>query len=383
MPVLAGRPEATRAAQYVVRAIQGRSLRRGDRIPSQQELCAATGFSNNAISAAMRVLVANGILTRKPKVGTVVVDPDRNIRGLWKIGVVILPATSSQPYYGELFHRVQTHLQDAGCITSVYHRNESRFPGYKAKFEHFDYLLEDLERRPLDGILDLASLDGEDWQGRIRAGLAMVHAGAWEGAPVGVVIEHGRMVQQAVHALTDRGCRRMAVVSIGGYGPGYDRFWIGFETGMKEVGLSVRPEMSIHGGEGPIGGRNVAEKLLAIPREARPDGLIVMDDRVAMGLAASLVQTDYRPRMVVQTNLQAPLAFALPVVHCEVDIEELATRAVNMLFSHLNQPDKPGVCEWLYPRILNPAESHMSSACMAGPRLADAAALSRKAPAAS
>ena len=80
-----------------------------------------------------------------------------------------------------------------------------------------------------------------------------------------------------------------------------------------------------------------------------------------MGLAATVAQTSYRPRLVVQTNLQAPLAFALPVLHFEVDAEELASRAAAMLLAHLRDPGRPLTREWLLPRIMNPAESHMSN----------------------
>jgi DNA-binding LacI/PurR family transcriptional regulator len=144
-------------------------------------------------------------------------------------------------------------------------------------------------------------------------------------------------------------------------GGGYGEYWKGFEAGMKEAGLAVKPEeQQLFGGEGAIGGRNVARKLLEWPAAKRPDGLVVVDDRIAMGLAATLVQTDYRPRMVVQTNLQAPLAFALPVVHFEVDADELATRSVNLLLSCLRNPSLWPRREWVKPRILNQAETHMS-----------------------
>lgn len=361
VPVLAGRPEATRAAQYIVRAIHSGGLRKGDKMPSQQELCAATGFSNNAMTAAMKVLVAHGILKRSVRVGSVIVDPEGAVRGLWRVGVAALSATASQPYYGELFHRVQSHLQNAGCVTYAYIRDD-RSPADAANtIAAFNYLTDDIKRRPLDGLLDLTSLSGEDWGKWQHHGLAMVHAGAWEDAPAGIVIEQGEFARQAVRALSDRGCQRLGIVSIGKPVRGYERFWSGFVQGLKEIGLPASLAQQWHGGEGPTGGREVARALLALAQNKRPQGLVVTDDRVAMGLAATLVQTPYRPRMVVQTNLQAPLAFALPVLHCEVDVEEMASRAAAMLISRLRKPSLPLTREWLHPRIMNPAEAHMSA----------------------
>ena len=238
VPVLAGRPEATRAAQYIVRTIHGRGLKRGDKLPSQQELCAATGFSNNAMTAAMKVLVANGMLKRAVRVGSAVVDPDCCIRGLWRVGVTILSATASQPYYGELFHRVQSHLQEAGCVTYVYLRNDQVTFDVATTTAGFDFLDDDIRRRPLDGLLDLTSLAREDWVKRQRAGLSMVHAGSWEEAPAGVVIEQSEMVRVSVKWLAERGCKRIAVVSMGG-ASGPERYWMGFVQGMKEAGMPV------------------------------------------------------------------------------------------------------------------------------------------------
>ena len=374
IPVLAGRPEATRAAQTVIRMIHRKALRQGDHVPSQQELCASMGVSNNALSAAMRVLVANGVLTRKPRVGTVVVDPNQQIRGLWRVGLAILPATASMPYYGELFHRVQLHLQDAGCVTSVYLRDEQLHRPEGSKLEHFQFLLDDLHRRPLDAVLDLAGLTGENWRERAESGLILVHAGPWEDAPCGVVIEQGQMARHAVHALVDRGCRRLATVSMWGHDRGPARYWQGFVQGLQEAGMpAATAEQSLHGGEGPVGGCNVAAQLLAMPPHERPDGLVVVDDRVAMGLTASIVQSDYRPRIAVQTNRQAPLAFALPVLHFEVDIEDLARRAIDMLLRRLNRPDLPMERQWLYPGIATAAESHMSTSLTSGSALTSGA----------
>ena len=55
-------------------------------------------------------------------------------------------------------------------------------------------------------------------------------------------------------------------------------------------------------------GRNIGEYLLARPAEQRPDGLIITNDLVAMGLVETIrVGSNYRPKIAVQTNLQSPL----------------------------------------------------------------------------
>jgi DNA-binding LacI/PurR family transcriptional regulator len=125
--------------------------------------------------------------------------------------------------------------------------------------------------------------------------------------------------------------------------------------------LEGEEAISLHCGGGPVGGWRVAEQLLDMPEEKRPDGLIVIDDRIATGLTAALATADgdYRPEMVVQTNRQSPLAFALPVVHFEVDVDELARRAVRNLMQRLLNPKLPFKVDWIYPKMRTDASRHV------------------------
>src|SRR5699024_1088770 len=69
-------------------------------------------------------------------------------------------------------------------------------------------------------------------------------------------------------------------------------------------------------------GFEIAQHLLALPPADRPDGLIIEDDYLAMGLTSALARyCDYRPMLAVCTTRQSPLAFALPVIRYETDIQ--------------------------------------------------------------
>ena len=184
------------------------------------------------------------------------------------------------------------------------------------------------------------------------------------------MIEQSEMVRSAVRLLVARGCGRLAVVSHGSPFPGFSRFWEGFVCGLNEHGLVPDEAQNITGSgiQGIAGGQQAAERILALPTALRPDGIIVVDDWLAMGLAATLRQTlNYRPRLAVQTNLQIPLAFALPVLRFDVDIHELARKGVELFFDLLRNPQQPAKALWVYPRLASEEALEMARELASAP----------------
>ena len=70
-----GVSQVDRACKAILRTIWINGLRSGDRLPNHSDLREAIGVSNNSLSPAMKRLVAAGVIERKPRVGTVVLDP--------------------------------------------------------------------------------------------------------------------------------------------------------------------------------------------------------------------------------------------------------------------------------------------------------------------
>jgi DNA-binding LacI/PurR family transcriptional regulator len=351
------------ACKQILRFIRAHALTTGDRLPTQPELRAAFGFSNHTLSSAMAALVENGVLVRKRKLGTVIADPDaRGRRPLWSVGLAsflpVEPLASS--FFAHLSHRLQLRLVAAGCRCHVY--VHSALPdGLPPVFEDFDDLEEDLAAGRLDGALTpVMRARAHSVQAGPAATVPIVHVGSWEVAPEGVVIEQGDMVRAAVALLASRGCRRLAVVGIGPPKPGYDRFWAGFQAGLANAGLAATDGECIHAGPGMKGGEAVAHELLARRPPLRPTGLIVLDDWIAMGLTGVLAGGNgYRPQVTVQSNAQAPLAYPLPVFRFELDVEELAARAVQLLLARIENPLLAARLEWLTPRLSEPEPAAM------------------------
>ncbi|MFA5203871.1 MAG: substrate-binding domain-containing protein [Lentisphaeria bacterium] len=347
--------QVAKACKHVVRHLHSHGLRAGDRLPAQAEFREATEFSNDTLSAAMRILVQAGLLQRKTKVGTVVDHPDAVIRGLWTVGLAFpSDALCRVPFFSQLLGALQAQLAQAECRCRFYLGTAiSRGPRY---FSDFPFLEEDLAEGRLDAVIIPAEVEPASWDRFLAAGGIPVYVGSSDKLRCAVLIEQKTMVRQAVNLLARQGCRRLAVATYAYPHPGYDHYWIGLQDDLAKAGLPLLAEepISSNSMNGAAGGRRIAADLLARPPQQRPDGVVVLDDWLAMGLAAALREAGgYTPKLVVQCNKQAPLAFALPATRFQVDVEELAAQSVALMLERLNAPARPERIRWLQPQLAN------------------------------
>lgn len=333
--------QVLKASKAIVRHIHAHGLGPGDKLPSQAALRTTTGFSNDTLSSAMKFLGDTGILVRKAGSGTRVKNPDATVRGLWNVGVAAVSKSvlSNIPFFAQELGFVQAHLSEIGCRCRLYYPPVKSAVSAPMGFAAFPHLMADLSDGDLDAVISLADVDIASWPNRVAP---PVFIGIRDDVPLGVLIDWRSMVRQAVQLLVRQGCRRLAVVSIDPPRPGHLCFWRGFQEGLALAGLpeaagesiTDRPGISVR-----QRGRWPAATLLARQKEQRPDGIIVTDDWLAMGLTAALHDAGgYVPRLAVQTNRQAPLSFALPATRFEVDADALAVRGVEMVLARLKKP---------------------------------------------
>jgi len=353
--------QVSRAAQELVRMIHVRDLKPEDRLPPQSEILNELAFSNDTVNLAMRSLVSGGIVRRKPRVGTVVVDPNRPLKGLWSVGIATFPSATTESYYMQLLYRIQFHLDVEGCGSSLHILRESTGEGIPA-LKDFGNLEQEIAERRINAVVTLGFFDTSDCEQAKAMKVPIIHVGAWENAPAGVVIDQGPMVKGAVELLIHRGCQRIADVSPAP-AAGFCRGWKAYQRAIARTGPGKQNTRHIVAGSGSRGGWQAAETLLAMPESERPDGLVVHNDWVGMGLTARLAKAgDYRPAITVQTNRQAPLAFALPVIHFELDVEEIARRGAAMLIQRMRDPRVEDTVEWVRPRLAIADPSHLMEA---------------------
>lgn len=357
---LHGRPQTGNVLRQIVRYIHELDLKKGSILPSQEKLAQIFKSNHNTINAAMKALTTSRVLTRKPGLGTVLLDPKCRVRGLWRVALALVPPVRSEIYYAQLLLLLQAQLYQEKIALYTYNL-EHKDDDSADSLSHFVDLENDLKSGQIDLVLTMSSLPKSEWNYWSDRGIPFVHAGAWEDAPCGVIIDQGRMVREAVSHLVRRGCVRPAVVSQGGPVAGHERYWRGFVAAAEEFFLPCGQEQQLHAGFGAVGGFMLGKRLLEMPSDRRPDGLIVTNDLIAAGLTAMLVrQAEYRPLISVQTNRQASLAFAMPIIPFELDVNDLAQRATDLVLQRLFRPTSSPIRDWVHPILSLNSENYFN-----------------------
>ncbi len=340
------------AYRLLVREIHHRGLGPGDRLPPQEALRQELGFSHFTLSRAMERLVADGVVERKTKIGTVVVDPDASDLSAWTVALLLNwdMGASPSPFYARLTCLLQCGLAAAECHCRAYPRKPDK-PDTRGRLEGYQGLSEDIEAGLVDAVLTPGDLNHDDRISLAALGIPVCFSTSWELATCGAVIDGGRFAREAVELLGGMGMRRFALVE-SYYGPGCTLIRDcarAAVSGLPGCSLDLVNTNMVGGVDG---GRFAAALLQARPRNDRPDCLIIGDDHIALGLAQVLeAETDHSPAIAVLTHKAAPLAFADPVLRFELDDAQLAATAVGMMIKRLRNPRLPDCVEWMAARL--------------------------------
>lgn len=351
-PGFRGREQTWRAYKRLLRFMHAGAMKPGDKLPPQAELRRLLGLNNSTLGGAMEQLVRQGAVVRKRRVGTVVANLVDVPPVAWSVGLASFPAPAQGPdsFFAELSIRAQTALARARCRCISYLRMVHR-PA--VPFTDFYGLNEDIQDENLDGLLTFTPLSLTDWRSARRRGIPIVHTPHWEDAPRGVLTDQGALVAQAIPMLKARGCRSLALVTYLEPIDAAPRACEAFNRLAREAGysagaLELLPAMNWS----VAGGHEIARALRARAAKRRPQGLIVLDDYTALGIAQALQESgDYSPQLALQANRLLTLAFPRPVLRFEADAEVLATRAVEMLLAAMQNPTLPERVEWVAPRL--------------------------------
>ena len=87
--------------------------------------------------------------------------------------------------------------------------------------------------------------------------------------------------------------------------------------------------------------------------------MIVLDDRIAIGLLERLAETkSYRPRIAILSNMQIPVEYKLPALKFGLDIKEYASLAVSAASACVTAPHLPPKVELVRLRLLDGKNSN-------------------------
>jgi hypothetical protein len=337
----------------LIRLINERNFKPGDRLPTQDSLRTMLSYSHNTLTRAMRSLVDYGVVKRRPSEGTVVADPDAVIPDLWTVGMAMhAPHVMTDNLSISTLQRFLTsHLSRMGCASKSYIYQGK--PAYNPKtLSNYPGLEADIDAGRVNAVLSPAHFPDPIVQSIRKKGVVVYRVGVSEVMHCGVLIDSRSYVTQAVQMLAQQSCHRVRVIaSEGSWLNDLDQTRQALIKVCRQTNLSVKAITAPHLGSTTATGRAIGQYLLSQPEADRPDGLIVMLDTLAIGLSQVLVESNYRPRMTVLSHRQIPVPYFLPV-HCfDVDIDHVARQLVDMIIQRLKCPGTPDEIRWIAPQL--------------------------------
>lgn len=357
-------PASLRAYKRIVQFMYKAGLESGQALPPQQELRLQMKLTNDALTRAMGVLCKQGVLERKTRLGTRVVDLSKTAPIRWTLGLANIAAPEIGPLstFTTLAHHIQVTAARQGFSVQTYYRfNQIK---HIPVLEEFGELEQHLIDRSIDGLILLTPLDRTQWASLVANDIPLIHGPFWETAPCGIVTDQYALTQQAAMQLAQAygdaaPCTRFGVVLDNDAPQVHEQHVQALAKGLWQGKPAVdakrgQPQFFCHG-QSLEGGQNVARDLLAMPASERPDGLIVLDDYIALGMTQVLASSvdgqgqKYQPRMAVQTNREVFQSFHLPVIRFEVNLSEMARLLVDGISKRLYNPLIPQSVEFIEP----------------------------------
>ena len=336
-----------RAYLEIARHVRSQRLRPGDLLPTHREWCERLGVSSDTVAVVMRRLVERGVVARKTRVGTVLLDPAAWDEVPRVVGVATFAAPQNGPtaFFAELAHRLHEAMVRQGWRSRSYYCLQ---PDEPVSLSQFANLRPDLAEGRLDALVLLTPLVQAQWQALEDDGVACVHLPFWEEAPSAVLLDEGAAMRDALAYLLNAKCRRVLVVR---HRPtDVRRCAAGRAARALLQGRRLPPRtVSFHQVSGfPTidKGRAVGAALLGAA-DAMPDGLIIFDDYLAIGVAQVLASlpAERRPRLVAYANRQVPTPLAVPALRMTVDLDQYVARATTLLRERLEGRTRAGRIE--------------------------------------
>ena len=157
----------------------------------------------------------------------------------------------------------------------------------------------------------------------------------------------GAFLQKAVGELARQGKRRVAVL----YPPAQaeDRNWTaGLERALAANGMESRPYWRIEANQStPQTARSCAHLLMRLPKEDRPDGLLVTDDNLVEQATAGLIdagaQVPHDIAVVAHCNFPWPTPSAVPVSRLGYDARTVLKACMDVIDAQRHGQTPPHV----------------------------------------
>ena len=315
----------SRIAEHYRSAIRRGVLAPGAALPSARTLAAEWNTAESNVHSAIASLAREGLVTRRPRAGTVVCDGANELRSV----AIFLDWFHTQR--GEQFTRILVEILESEFA--------ARGVGCRVLYDTPGGA----------GLRELASLaSSRRIQGVIARNLAPERFDFFSKLPVPfsalsmmripnrVGLLSGEMARTMADALA--GCRRIGML----LPHGYREFCTQCTAAAAKRGMELRPEWILTAaecGEPDPDGAGYAyramERLWRMSAEARPDGVMVFADDLVGGIAMAQCRWHFRIpedfRLAIHTTSENPVIFPFECTLVEQSIRQIASLLIGQL----------------------------------------------------
>lgn len=317
---------AESARNALITYIHDNGLVTGDRLPAYARLRSEFGFGSQTIAAAVDSLCKLGVLEVRDKVGLFVADPNGGGQMTGRTIAVVVRPLAGSAYAATLASFIQKLLAEQSCRCLTFYQNTDTPAAETSGLADFPGLEQAVSEHRCDGLISLCPLAESEQRRLKKYGIPCCFIGDddQETMPLSVVIDVKRFIDDAEAALHDAGCKKIVQLC----------------TSEKQL-TSRSSKLPALIGDSYHGGEMIAEKLLSLSADKRPDGIISDDDTVVSGLLAGMISRQlphitYLPH--IATIVHAELGEKYPsgrMILFQQNIEKYAAMAVELLLDSL------------------------------------------------
>ncbi len=328
---------------FMRQQIHSGTLAAGSRLPTTQELARGWGVTITVIQSALAPLVREGLLLRRPRLGTVVRERSPTLMrvGLYRISD---PAREGADHFSRRLAAVSVaQLAQRGIDTELF----TDLRPENERTEPSPPLMQAIRTGRIDAVIGCES------EARVNPWLAHLSVpSVLYGAP-GFANGIGHDLQQfgraGVACLAARGCRSAGLVSVfptdkvmlESPGNHSNELYRGFLDAVSATGLSTRPtwigtprpEVFLYESKAEQFGYDAIRAMWSQPE--RPDGVVVFTDLAArgviMGLLSCLNDDQPKPHLVLHRNSELGLFCPLAADYLDVSLAGLAATLIDRL----------------------------------------------------
>lgn len=338
-------------------ATLARKLGPGQKLPTMAALSEELGISVMTLNRALSELEAQGIVVRRQGSGTYVADElsqtaialvyDRDVFG-----------PDASPFCSLLLHEA-TKLAEANNEKFNLYLTTPEIEGEPVGPPIPSDLDEAIRTKRLGGVLFAGESNPAALQWILNQGMPLVALSHAPVAPFRVRIHHAQVATLGVQELAKRGCKRIALWIPAGVGIGAERVGASFDEleafkdALRENGLDYdenlvlnRRQLSANVPATPLGsnreqGRNAAQTVFGGTRKNWPDGVVCLDDMMALGALPEMkklgVEVGRDVQFATHTNVGSSLlvGFGEELVLLPIDPARVASAMLAMLESRL------------------------------------------------